>query len=151
MATKTATLTPAPDVAEDAAEPKKSKKKLLVVAILVLVLAGGGGYFFLLRPDGPPPPPEPGAVVKLDAITLNLAGGHFLRLGLALQATADAEEPPDGSKAQDLAIDEFSNRSVAELSSDEARHKAKAELVKKVSEAYDGDIMNVYFTEFVMQ
>ena len=43
---------------------------------------------------------------------MNLAEGHFLKLKISLQATAKAAELPDGSKALDIAIDQFSNRSV---------------------------------------
>jgi flagellar FliL protein len=89
--------------------------------------------------------------VALDPITLNLADGHFLKLKLSLQATLDAAEAPDGSKALDIAISEFSNRPLAELASNAARDKAKVELRKKINEAYEGHVMDVYFTEFVMQ
>jgi hypothetical protein len=58
---------------------------------------------------------------------------------------------PDGSKALDIAISEFSNRPLAELASNAARDKAKAELRKKINKAYEGHVMDVYFTEFVMQ
>lgn len=140
---------------EKAAEeaPKKSKKMLIIIVAAVVVLLGGGagGYFAFFRGPSTPPPPEPGKVVALDAITLNLADGHFLKLKLSLQATADAKEEPDGSKALDIAISEFSNRPVAELSSNAARDKAKSELREKISKAYDGEVMDVYFTEFVMQ
>ncbi|GAA1794770.1 flagellar basal body-associated FliL family protein [Planosporangium flavigriseum] len=140
---------------EKAAEeaPKKSKKKLLIIVAAVVVLLGGGagGYFAFFSGPSTPKPPTPGKVVALEAITLNLADGHFLKLKLSLQATADAAEEPDGSKALDIAISEFSNRPVAELSSNAARDKAKAELRKKINEAYEGHVMDVYFTEFVMQ
>jgi flagellar FliL protein len=131
----------------------KSKKKLLLLMLAALLLAGAGGagYFGFLRGPKTPPKPEPGKVVPLDAITMNLAEGHFLKLRLALQATADVAEAPDGSKALDIAITEFSNRSVGDLSSNAAREKAKSELKDKVGKAYNGKIMNVYLTEFVMQ
>ena len=137
---------------EGTAPAKKSKKKLMIIAVAALVLLGGG-YKVLggKKKDAAPPPPKPGAVLTLDPITINLAGGHYLKLGLALQATKTAKEDLDGSKALDLAITEFSNRSVAELSSTKARTAAKADLLKKVIKAYEKDVMDIYFTEFVMQ
>lgn len=144
----TATATPEASAAEVPA--KKSKKKLIIIVVAVLALAGGG-WFMFLKPKGPPPPPAPGAVVKLDAVTLNLSKGHFLKLGLALQATTTAKEPPEGSKALDIAISTFSDKDPAELSSNEARETIKEALVKQVEKAYEGDVMDVYFTEFVMQ
>lgn len=139
--------------ADGAEAPKKSKKKLIIIILAAVLLLGGGasGYFFVFAGDGTEPPPEPGVVVQLDAITVNLADGHFLKISIALQATADAHEEPDGSKALDLLISEFSNRSVAELSSNGARDEAKKSLKKKVEKAYHGEVMDIYFTEFVMQ
>ena len=146
MSTATAT----PETAAADAPVKKSKKKLIIIAVAVLALAGGG-WFMFLKPKGPPPPPAPGAVIKLDPITLNLKKGHFLKVGLALQATTTAHEAPEGSKALDLAISTFSDKDPAELSSNEAREKIKEELTKQVEKAYEHDVMGVYFTEFVMQ
>lgn len=149
MATTTAKLKPA-DGAAEAAPKKKSKKKLIMILGLVLVL-GGGGYFFMGRKSGPPPAPKPGEVVALEPITVNLEGGHYLKLGIALQAPTTAGEAPDGSRALDIAIDEFSNRSIEELSSAKTRNHLKEELRKKVIEAYEHEVMDLYFTEFVTQ
>ncbi|GAA3871657.1 hypothetical protein GCM10022243_41160 [Saccharothrix violaceirubra] len=134
------------------AEKKKSKKLLIIIVAAVLVLGGGGAaYFMFFKGESTPPPPEPGKVIALEAITLNLKDGHFLKLSLALQATADATGELDGSRALDLAVSEFSNRSIAELSTSEAREAGKAELLKKIEEAYEGQVMDLYFTQFVMQ
>ncbi|GIH97577.1 flagellar basal body-associated FliL family protein [Planobispora siamensis] len=150
----TATLKAAPD-AEEAKGGKKSKKMIFIIAGAVLVLGAAAAAYFLLFAGGgeeaAEPAPEPGAVATLDAITVNLADGHFLKLKMALQATAEVAEAPDGSKALDLAIDQFSNKGVDELSSNKARNLAKQELLEKVEKAYEGEIMDIYFTEFVMQ
>jgi flagellar FliL protein len=140
--------------AAEEAPAKKSKKKLIIIVLAAVVLLGGGGagaYFAFFSGPSKEPAPEPGKVVALDAVTLNLADGHFLKLKLALQATTEATEDPDGSKAVDIAISQFSNLPLADLSSNAAREKAKKELAAKVEKAYDGKIMDVYFTEFVMQ
>src|SRR5947207_4079752 len=122
----------------EAAPAKKSKKKLLIIIAAAVLLLGGGGagaYFTFLSGPSKPKPPEPGKAVPLDAITVNLSEGHFLKLKLALQATATVAEAPDGSKALDIAINEFSNRSVAELSSNAQRAKMKEELKGKIVKA----------------
>jgi flagellar protein FliL len=138
--------------------PKKSKKKLvMIVAIVVLLLGGGAGGYFMTRPSSATaePEPEPGVVVPLDAITINLADGHYLKLKLSLQATAAAEEAPDGSKALDIAIALYSNREMAELMSNAERERLKKELKEKIEKAYtvekEKEIMDVYFTSFVIQ
>jgi flagellar protein FliL len=132
----------------------RSRKKLIIVLVAVLVIVAAG-YVFVLKPKGDKPgaapKPVPGAVVKLDDITVNLAGGHFLKLGLSLQATADAGEDVSGAKALDAAIDLFSNRTIKDLATREGRDSAKAALVKRVSDLYDGKVYDVYFTDYVMQ
>ena len=116
------------------------KKKLLIIALPVVVLVLAAAYFLFLKPedDGAAaalPEPTAGAVVPLESITVNLSGGHFLKVGVALQPTAEAVEV-DGSKALDKIIDVFSGMSVAELSKAEGKDAAKEELVARIKLAY---------------
>lgn len=125
---------------DEAAEGSKGGGKKKIIMILpVLLLLGGAGWFFFLRGGEAaatgPPPPVPGEVVTLEPISINLAGGHFLKLGIALQGEASAHEI-DGSKALDLAISQFSGRSMDELATPVGREKAKAEYLKAVQHAY---------------
>jgi flagellar protein FliL len=138
---------------DDGDAPKKSKKKLIIiiVALVIAVAGGGAGGYMMFAPAGPKAAPKPGIVVPLEAITINLAEGHFLKLRIALQATSAVAEALDGSKALDIAINLFSNRSVAELSSNEMRNRMKKELLDKLEKAYEEEVMDVYLTEFVMQ
>lgn len=145
--------------AEEAAPAKGGGGKKKIIAIVAVLALAAGAYFMFFKKSEPEvaPPPEPGAVLPIEPITLNLADGHFLKLGLALQLTSHAGggghggSKPDGSKALDIAIDHLSNRRVAELSSNEARSKAKEKLKHAIEEAYHHEVMDVYFTEFVMQ
>ena len=150
-----ATLTAAPEAA--AAPAKKGKSKLLMILVVVLVVAAAA-YWFVLKPKdaagaaATPPPPEKGEVVPLDPIYINLAQGHFLKLGIALQATKSADvKHMDGSEALDAAIEVFSGQEIEKLSETDVRAEHKAELVEKVVESYEDHVMDVYFTEFVMQ
>lgn len=147
-----ATLAAAPE----AAPAKKGKSKLLMILVLVLVVAGAA-YWFVLKPKDSaaaavPPPPEKGEVLPLEPIYINLAQGHFLKLGLALQGTATADtKHMDGAEALDAAIEVFSGKEMDELADPEVRTEHKAELVEMVVESYEDHVMDVYFTEFVMQ
>jgi flagellar FliL protein len=129
------------DEEKEATETTGGRKKIIIiVAVPVLLLLAGAGWFFFLKPDksGAPealPEPKPGVVVKIDPITVNLAGAHFLKFGMALQPTASAVEL-DGSKALDLAIDEFSQMTMDELSTSEGRNKAKEDLVARIKLTY---------------
>jgi flagellar protein FliL len=137
--------------AEPSAPAKKKSKSKLIVAVLAIVAVAGAAYFFLGSKSSAATVPQPGEVVKLDPINLNLAGGHYLKLGLALQVVKGAKAVPEGSEALDLAISLFSNRQVTELANNVTREKAKAALVEEVRKAYHGDVMDIYFTEFVTQ
>lgn len=139
-----------PPSTEAAAEPAKSKKKLIIIAVAVLAIAGAG-YWFFLKPSGPEPAPEPGEVVTMDPIQINLAEGHYLRAGIALQLTTTVAHEADGSKALDALIAEFSGRTVETLANKKELAHLKEEFIAEIEHLYHGDVMDVYFTEFVTQ
>ena len=58
---------------------KKSKKKLIIILVAVLVIGGGAYKFLMPKKVGPP---VGGDVVALDANTLNLTGGHYLKIAV---------------------------------------------------------------------
>jgi len=144
------------------APEKKSKKKLLIIVIAaVLVLGGGGGAYFMLAggssADAAPKAPEKGAVVPMDtALTINLADSHFLKLAFTIQETVDAGTTAlDNAEAIDLAIDQYSGMSVAALQTAKGREESKAQLLASIEKAYNTKdlqmVMDIYFTQFVMQ
>lgn len=145
--------------AEEAPAKGGGKKKLIIIVAIALVALLGGGFagykIFSPKKVEAEPEPTPGVVAVLDAITINLADGHYLKLKMTLQATTDAAEAPDGSKALDIAIELFSNQDEATLLTADGREKAKKELVARVVKAYTEDkkkhVMDVYFTTFVIQ
>ncbi len=159
---------PAPTEAASADAPaaKKGGRKRLLVVLPVLLAVAAGGWMFL-KP-GPPANAtekiEPGPVVQLEAITLNLSDGHYLKLGLALQLTeqageeaaaAHAEGPAeplvDGAKALDAAISVLGDRTYAQLLAKGGRAKAKTAVEAEIKHRYEGKVMGVYLTQFVMQ
>lgn len=148
-----------PEPADDGKAKKKGGKKRLLVILLVLLVGGAAAYWFLLKPAPPAdgaaaaeePAPEPGAVLVVEPISLNLADGHYLRIGLGLQLTADVAEEPDTARALDLVVALFSQRPVAEVTTTEGREALKAELLRQLEESYEGEVMDVYFTDYVTQ
>ena len=90
-------------------------------------------------------------MLVLDPVQINLEGGHYLRIGIALQMTNNVAHAPDGSKALDATIDLFSGLDMADLGKAKERHHLKEELMEHLDHAYHGDVMGVYFTEFVTQ
>ena len=134
--------------AEAGEKGPRSKKKLALILLVVLAVAGAGWFFFLKPTDTTP---KPGVIMSLASTQINLAGGHYLKIGLALQLTDTAAPDVDGSKALDATIDLFSGLPVTDVARAQSRHKLKNQLVKELKELYDGEVMGVYFTEFVTQ
>lgn len=159
LSTTTATAQAAAGAAggADAAAPSGGRRKRMLLVLVAVLLIGGlgaGGYWwFAVRTPPPPPPPKPGEVVAMDPISLNLAEGRYLKVGIALQWEYSSEKGAshDGSKALDLAIDTFSGRTVEELSDPVRREVLKDELMVRVGEAYEGKVLDLYLTEFVTQ
>ena len=139
--------------------PKKSKKMMLIIIGAAVVLLGGGaGAFFMMKGDSAEAKaPDKGSVTAIDdPLTINLADSHYLKLQFALQQTADAgSESVDTSEAINLAIDEYTGKTVAELSTENGREAIKDELLKKIEDAYTEDktkmVMGIYYTQFVTQ
>lgn len=136
---------------------KKGKRKLLIILVVVLVV-GAGGYEFTMggkKPAaGAKAAPKPGPLVAPDAVTVNLAGGHYLRVGLALQFTdkVNAATPPDGSAALDQTITYLTGQSAVTLETPAGVANAKAALLTRIAAAYPKDpLMGVLFTSFVIQ
>lgn len=139
---------PTTDEAVEDGKGARSPKKLVMILVTVLAL-GGGGYWFALKP-APAGPPKPGQVVKLDPIQVNLAAGHYLRVGIALQLVEGVKEA-DGSKALDATIDEFSGLAMSDVNDPRKRATYKKALEKELAHRYHDEVMGVYFTEFVTQ
>jgi flagellar protein FliL len=141
------TVTAMPSSETDDKRPRK-RGKVIIAVLLVVVLLGGGAYF-VLKP-AKAGPPQPGPVDALDSIQINLAGGHYLRLGMALQLRKGVSEI-DGSKALDAAINLFSGQAMTDVNTGQTRNSLKAKLASQLTTAYHGDVMGLYFTEFVTQ
>lgn len=128
----------------------KRKKLLLIVAgVLVVALAA---YWFVLKPSASADEgPQPGAILPLESTQINLASGHYLKVGIALQLVEGAPEEVDGSKALDATIELFSGRTVEDVGNASKRKELKEELETTLEKAYEEEVMGIYFTEFVTQ
>jgi len=134
----------------DEVEAKGGKKKLLLIMLVVLLAAGGAAYFFLFSGSAKAAAPVPGAVMTLDPVAVNLSGGGYLKVGVALQLTSTADSKTmDGAKAIDLVISTFSQAAPADVTG--AREALKKALEKKIEKAYDGEVMGIYYTDYVTQ
>ena len=138
-------------------EGKGGKKKLLLIGLVLLLVAAGAAYYFLFASSGEAEAEEPvaGDVLALEPIAVNLAGGGYLKIGVTLQFTEEGSagghggSGPDGSKATDLIISTFSQADPADVTG--AREALKEALEAKIIEAYDADVMHIYYNEYVTQ
>ena len=95
---------------------------------------------------------DKGEVIKLEPIFINLKDERFLKVGLALQTTLTGDDVElDGSMALDAAIEVFSNKDLEQLVSESGRAQLKEALLTLVTEKYGAQVIDIYFTEFVMQ
>jgi flagellar protein FliL len=160
--------------ADGEGKEKKGKSNLVPAIVVAIGLIGGGKMMGGGNTAAAVDPAstttttlEPGPVVALEPMTMNIEGGSILKVGLALQLHnsgeesggggghgAPAEETDDPHKGYarvlDIAIEVFGKRAYADLVGSEGREAAKHELVEHLHEAYPEEIEDVYLTEFVM-
>ncbi|MGY1741575.1 MULTISPECIES: flagellar basal body-associated FliL family protein [unclassified Blastococcus] len=140
---------------------KGGKKKLLLIVGVALVALGAGAYFFLFAGSAEAAEPVAGEVLPLESVAVNLAGGGYLKIGIALQLTEDAAggghggAAVDGSQALDLVISTYSQAQPADVTGN--REALKESLRHQIIEAYTDHeagtemVMDIYFTEYVTQ
>jgi flagellar basal body-associated protein FliL len=96
-----------------------------------------------------------GPVDSLDAITINLAAGHYLKVGLALQVPAGVD--PSTVKTTEnweavalkTTIDTLSGQTLDTLSAQ--RQAQENSIGDAVCRKTEGKVLTIYFTDFVMQ
>lgn len=157
---------PAP---QDAAEGTSKLKLIGTAAVFVAIGAVGGPKVLGTGAAAEVPGPAtsttvaPGPVVVLDKVTLNLADGRLLQVGLALElasghtagdghGAAAEDDPTKGyAKALDAAIGILGDQTMASLSEPGGRERAKGALEEELRELYHGEVVGVLFHQFVMQ
>ena len=139
------------------------KKKLLIIGLVAVLAIGAAAYFFVFSGSSTAEAevaPEAGTVVlAVDPVAINLAGGSYLKLGFTLQFSLAYDESaggghgggatPDGSKAMDIAISQFSGAALSDVQTN--REAMKAVFEAAVIEAYHGDVYELWYTEYVTQ
>jgi flagellar FliL protein len=98
--------------------------------------------------------PKLGPLVAPDAITVNLTGGHYLRIGIALQfgPKVSMTAPPDGSAALDQTITYLTGQNATTRESPAGLAAVKAALTTRITKVYPGDaLLGVLITSFVIQ
>jgi flagellar FliL protein len=146
------------------------KKKLMFIIPIVLI-ASFGGYKFGFAKEAPkaPEPKVHGEVYVLAKdFLVNLDGGRFAKLGVALiieHGTAavaagvhGATEPPDGygtlaqeAIVRDIITDVLTDSEAEDLVSRRGRVEVKERIVKTIKKDTDVHIEDVLFTDVAVQ
>lgn len=146
---------PTSGTASDEAPPERRGRKGLVIALIAVALALVGvlatAFVVFSSSGAAAKAPTAGVVIPLDDMTVNLANGRFLKVGVALQGTDKASADMDVSAAKDLVIQTYSGRDIGDLATTQQRNDTKKQLLKQLDVAYPGKFMDVYFTDFVTQ
>ncbi len=163
--TTTETPVEAVDVDAAPAPPPPRKRSNLVPAIVLAVGLLGAGFMISSANKGAKAaePAEaveeevlPGEIVQLDAMTLNLSDGRYLRLGLAVELVegvpgAEWVEHGESSKYMDLIIDRVGEWSGEQVTAEGGRDELKELLREGGEELFAGEFSEVYVTEFIVQ
>lgn len=159
---------------EKSTEEKKKRKlpsiKLLIIIFVLLAGFSVGGYFaynkFLKKK--PPevaeeqtPAEQPAAMkgvsVGMESFLVNLAdplGRRYLKLTLEVElADAKAVEMFEMSrpKLRDAILLLLSSKTYDSLSSEADKLQLKMEIVERMNQVLGGSVLQVYYTEFVVQ
>ena len=137
------------------------KNKIVLVALGVLVVAGVA-YKFALAPKPKAPVKKiDGALVTLgDPFTINLAGGHYGRVTVAVLlatpppkvADATVEPPiPQFDAVRAIVTDDLTGIQPSKLIDKAARHALLAELLEDLKKSTDEPVKKVLFTDLAVQ
>ena len=147
----------------------KSKLKFILPVVLIALLAGG--YKFAFAKGTPPPKPKvDGQVYVLPKdFYINLRGGRFARLGVALvlapeAVTAEAAHgegssgPPEGygtlpqeALVRSIVTDVLTDESAARMARLPVRDKLRRKILKRIKRETDVEADEVVLTDVAVQ
>ena len=85
---------------------------------------------------------------------LSESGNRFLKVSIDLELSDPKLQPMDHKKSliRDIIIRTFSSKTFEEISTLKGKDKLKDEVLDKINENLsDGQVKNIYFTDFVVQ
>jgi flagellar FliL protein len=135
--------------------------KVLIALPLVLLLGGFGGYTMFLKPKPVPPKKKiEGAVVPMQKeFLVNLAGGRYAKISVALvmhHAASAAHGAGDAGLPQEAAIravvtDELTGLDASELIERQRRHDLLETIEKAIHKHTDEEVEHVLLTDITVQ
>ncbi len=153
---------------EQIEEPVKKKRgflKWLILALVLIILSAGGyfGYTHFMGPEDEeaeerPVDPRSTVIVELEPFVVNLAdplGRRYLRTRLDVEVV-DRSSARDVERfmprVRDSIILLLSSKSYTDLDSMDKKIQLRNEIVERLNQFIGrGKVVNVYFSEFVVQ
>ncbi len=157
------------------------KMLLVVIIVLILLVLVGGGLaaFLLLSGSGEEVSQQPqqvqmqkkrgssarstnlltiGPMYPMEQFVVNLlseSGGRFLKTSLDIELENQEMSPEMDMKKpaiRDIIIRTLSSKTFEEIGTEKGKERLKDEMVEKINEILaDGQIKNIFFTNFVVQ
>ena len=140
------------------------KKKLMILVPVILLLSAGGAYEMVLKPKPKVVVPKVnGTLVSLgDPFTVNLSGGHYGRITVAVLSTvapavaADSTSTsgptlPENDALRAVVTDDLTGVSSSRLIDRSQRHALLAQILADIKKSTDEPITKVLFTDVAVQ
>jgi flagellar protein FliL len=143
----------------------KGKLKI-ILPVLLLVLAGGGGAYKFLLSGGapakkPPPPKVAGELLALAPdFTINLDGGHYGKVSVALEMEGGVPKAAEGAAApalkenavvRSIVTNDLTGLATDDLIQRRSREKLLRIILKDLQSETDEQVTHVFFTDVVVQ
>jgi flagellar FliL protein len=137
------------------------KKKLLIILVVVVLAGAGGAYKFVFSAKGSSTKSKiAGALVALpQEFVVNLAGGHYGKVSVALLLETEPPAPADGSApvpVENAAVravitDELTGLQPQELIDRRQRRRLVLRLLRALRERTDEQVKQVMLTDIAVQ
>lgn len=138
------------------------KKKLLILVPVILLLSAGGAYEMVLKPKPKVVVPKVnGTLVTLgDPFTVNLSGGHYGRITVAVLSTVPpavvagsttGATLPENDALRAVVTDDLTGVSSSKLIDRSLRHALLAQILADIKKSTDEPITKVLFTDVAVQ
>jgi flagellar FliL protein len=142
----------------------KGKLKIILPVLLLVLVGGGGAYKFVLAGGGSgkkaPPPKVAGELLPLTPdFTINLDGGHYGKVSVALEMEGGIPKAAEGAApslkenavVRSIVTNDLTGLTTDELIQRQTREKLLDNILKDLQSQTDEQVTHVFFTDVVVQ
>ena len=142
----------------------KGKLKIILPVLLLVLVGGGGAYKFVIAGGGSgkkaPPPKVAGELLPLSPdFTINLDGGHYGKVSVALEMDGGIPKAAEGAApslkenavVRSIVTNDLTGLTTDELIQRQTREKLLDNILKDLQSQTDEQVTHVFFTDVVVQ